>query len=122
MVDPFASQLKSIRNAYPELDLSTWTRTYSTVRDADLKYVRISDGAHALFDLSADPGEDANALKARAADGERLHALLEAWESGLVPYDPAKRRPKEGAAQQNDEERAMLQALGYAEPDDEDGN
>lgn len=122
MVDPFASQLKSIRSAYPEMDLSSWTRTYSAVRQSELKYVRVSDGEQRLFDLVADPGEDASLTQARASDVEQLHALLEAWESGLVPYDPGKRRPREGAAQQNDEERAMLQALGYAEPDEEDGN
>ena len=56
------------KNAYEGLDMSPWLRTYATIRDGDLKYVRASDGDHALYDLKADPGELDNLLAKQAEE------------------------------------------------------
>jgi N-acetylgalactosamine-6-sulfatase len=58
-------------------------RTWRAVRDGSMKYVhRIDDGGSQqwLFDLAADPSEEASLLTSRSADAERLKQKLADWE------------------------------------------
>lgn len=63
-------------------------RTWSAVRDADLKYVRLRDGKRVsewLFDLATDIGEAKDLRTARPKDVQRLRAKLERWEADVKP-------------------------------------
>jgi arylsulfatase A-like enzyme len=60
---------------------------HGAVRDGDLKYLRTPGGAtEQLFDLAADPREQANLSALRPDDLARLRAAWLAWNSELVPY------------------------------------
>ncbi len=120
MLDPFATQLKSMSEAYPDLDLSPWARSYCAVYEGSKKLIHASDGAHELFDVHGDPGELKNLYQAEVASAEQLTAALRSWEDGLSVYDPAERAPNDGAkGQKNDrsgltrEECQQLVMLGY---------
>ena len=116
LLDPWAAQLRSVRKAYPDIDYSPWLRTYETVVDGQEKFVLASDGAHALYDLSTDPGELHNLLEARADRAKVLEEQVTAWQKSLVPYDSTGMG---GEQEISDEERAQLEALGYMEPEEE---
>ncbi|HUV66184.1 MAG TPA: sulfatase-like hydrolase/transferase, partial [Sedimentisphaerales bacterium] len=58
-------------------------RTWRTVRDGDMKYIRRTDEGQSeedLFDLANDVGETRNLLKDRPKEVKRLNALLADWE------------------------------------------
>lgn len=58
-------------------------RTWRAVRDGNLKYISLDDGAAVqewLFDLAADPAEKNDLLGARPDDARRLKGLLAGWE------------------------------------------
>ncbi len=117
MIDPFTSMMKNVRKAWPDQELKPWLLTYDVAYEGDYKLLRPCDGSVELFDIAADPGETAP-----IADPDRIASMGKAfddWRTGLAPYDPSKRRPREGPRQQSNEERAMLQALGYTEDDGE---
>ena len=59
-------------------------RTWSAVRDGDLKYVRKTEGDQTeewLFDLSADIGEKTDLLSLQPTQARRLKNLLARWET-----------------------------------------
>jgi N-acetylgalactosamine-6-sulfatase len=63
-------------------------RTWSAVRDGDLKYVRKDEGNQRqqwLFDLSRDVGETTDLAPTLAGETARLARLLESWEAEVVP-------------------------------------
>jgi arylsulfatase A-like enzyme len=120
MLDPFATQLKSMSEAYPDLDLSPWTRSYCAVYEGSKKLIHASDAAHELYDVHADPGELTNLYQAEVATAEQLTEALRTWESGLSLYDPAQRAATDGAKGQKSnrqgltrEECQQLVMLGY---------
>ena len=125
MLDPFASQLQSMAVAYPDLDLSPWTRTYCAVYEGARKLIYASDGDHALHDVVLDPGELRNLYASEVADASRMTEGLASWEAGLSPYDPALRQPNDGARGQKvgrgaaegmtREECQQLVVLGYVD-------
>ena len=119
MLDPFATQLKSIKTAYPDIDVAPFTRTYCAAFEGAHKLIYASDGKHELFDVEADPAESQN-LYAREVDAAiRLTDGLAAWEAALPTYDPALRAANDGAqGQKTDaaakrEECQQLVLLGY---------
>ena len=117
MLDPFASQMKNVKARWPDHDVTPWLRTYDVAYEGDHKLLRACDGQAEVFDVSADPLE-----LAPMADPSRATSLgkaFDAWRSDLVPYDPSKRAPDDGARKQADEEVAMQRALGYVEDDGE---
>lgn len=63
-------------------------RTWSAVRDGDLKYVRRVQGDRQeewLFDLAADVGESTDLMSLRDDDADRLKQLLARWEAEVQP-------------------------------------
>jgi arylsulfatase A-like enzyme len=120
LVDPYASQMKSLHKAYPQLDMSKWLRTYSAVRDGDHKYVAASDDAHELYNLEVDPGELNNLLAAEAQQAERLSEAVSHWHEGLPEYDPNQATSADRGGDAGAEERAQLIMLGYIDGDEED--
>lgn len=116
MLDPFASQLREVRQAHPEIDTSPWARTYCAVYEGTRKLLYTSDQQHELYDLAADPGELEN-LYPRGA--RELETALERFESALPVYDPALRTAEDAPKGRSTEERAMLEILGYAENDEQ---
>jgi len=64
------------------------TRTWSAVRDGDLKYVRRVQGDQQeewLFDLATDIGESTDLISLRRGDADRLKKLLNRWEDEVQP-------------------------------------
>jgi len=58
-------------------------RTWSAVRDGDLKYVRKDEGGKTeewLFDLSSDIGEENDLLVKQSSEADRLKRVLEEWD------------------------------------------
>ncbi len=130
MLDPFASQLASMRKAYPGLDSAPWERTYCAVYEGAHKLIHASDGEHMLFDVGSDPLEAKNLAAAEVATAERLTKALGEWEASLVTYDPTKRTRRDGAKGQkgqkakggkmSPEECEQLKMLGYLSGDCDD--
>ena len=62
-------------------------RTWSAVREGDLKYVRKTEGQTQewLFDLSKDLGEKTNLTSKHPKDLDRLKKLLAVWEKEVRP-------------------------------------
>ena len=62
-------------------------RTWTAIRDGDLKYVRKVEGDTEdwLYDLSADPGETEDLAQNRPGDLARLRKLLAKWEGRMKP-------------------------------------
>jgi arylsulfatase A-like enzyme len=121
MIDPFASQLRNVRAAWPDRDYSEWVKTYCVVYEGAQKLLYASDDQHGLFDVEADPGEATNRLEADPEARVRLLAALEAFERELPVYDPALRGPGDEQSGETQEQRAMLEALGYLTDDDDGG-
>jgi arylsulfatase A-like enzyme len=113
MLDPFASQLQSVQDAYPDDDLSRWARTYCAVYEGDHKLVVSSDGQHELYDLAQDPGELTERSAQDAARRASLLQALDAFEEKLPAYDPGLRTPEDTPKRARSEEKAMLELLGY---------
>jgi hypothetical protein len=118
MLDPFASELTDLAEVYPDLDLAPWLRRWCVVYEGAWKLWYGSEGARRLYDLEADPGELADRAADEPARAKALEDALRGWEAGLPPYDPAARGPNDRVRQQTDEDRALIQALGYADGDE----
>ncbi|HVS08466.1 MAG TPA: sulfatase [Planctomycetota bacterium] len=92
---------------------SSWGARFDRVREAIFagryKLIRSSDGDHELYDLAADPGEQANLFAERPELAERL---LRALERALAAPPEATGAPAAPAAL-GEADRAELRALGY---------
>ncbi len=116
MTDPFATHLNAVHENYPDLSLAPWVRTYCAAYEGMTKLLHASDGAHGLFDLSADPGELDNRHATDPARSAALVSALQAFEHGLPLYDPNARGPDDTPQMRTNEEKAMLELLGYVTP------
>jgi arylsulfatase A-like enzyme len=67
-------------------DLFFRMRGQRALRRGDLKYVRLTDGRDVLYDVVADPHEQANLAVKRARDLAALRAAWEAVDADLLPY------------------------------------
>jgi arylsulfatase A-like enzyme len=123
MLDPFASELVTVSEVHPDIDLTPWLRTWDVAFEEKWKlWCRHDAEGHHLFDLDADPGELDDRSAAEPERAGRMVAALRAWASGLPPYDPGKQLPGERLGRQTTEEQraleqAQLQMLGYVSPD-----
>jgi arylsulfatase A-like enzyme len=115
MLDPFASQLQSVQDAYPDDDLSRWARTYCAIYEGDHKLIVSSDGQHELYDLAQDRGELTNRLEQDTARRDALLGALDRFEEALPQYDPGLRAPQDKPRRAVSEEKAMLELLGYVD-------
>lgn len=130
MLDPFTSQLANIHEAYPQLSLEPWARTYCVAYEGAWQLIYGSDGDHHLFDLDSDPGQELDRLAADPERRERLIRALDAFERRLPPYEPSLADPptpahermfgridKSKAAPEGDDDDGQLALLGYTEGD-----
>ena len=114
----------SVRGAFTDLDPRRWARRYHGVYDDSWKLLRASDGRHRLYNLGVEPleGEDRTASETERA--KAMNTWGRAWQEGLPAYDPTRRsdldRPQP-ALREGDEDRERLEALGYVEPEKEQG-
>ena len=114
LVHAYAVQLRPIHKAYPDLDLSPWTRTYDVIRRGPMKLVDPSDAPPALYDLTTDPGENSNLASARPAEAAQLEGALNQWLAERAPYVPGE----PGQRELTPEQRAQLEIRGYVEGED----
>ncbi len=146
LLDPFAQQLTSMSEAYPELvesgAIAEWQQSYCAAWEDQWKLIYASGSSpHMLFDLSADPKELNNLYDAEASAEQRaeLEKAMYDFEAALADqrYDPNQRDKVErfrqalvdqmsarfgaakegGAAGEADPMTKMLEDLGYAAPD-----
>jgi len=79
------------RNAAPVPRKLFWRYKYKTqraMRDGDMKFLEI-DGNTFLFNVVADPLERANLKNRQPEVYSRMVSEYEAWNSGMLPIDPA---------------------------------
>ena len=92
---------------------SPWADRFQRIRHVvvewPFKYIRSSDGAHRLFDLAADSGEQRDLLAARATVATRLQELLA--ESLRNPRGTSAQMDQ--PARLSEDEIKRLRALGY---------
>ncbi len=63
-----------------------WRRgPIATIRDLDLKLIRVEGGRTLLFDLEADPGEEKDLSANHPGETIRLLARLAEWEYAMMP-------------------------------------
>jgi arylsulfatase A-like enzyme len=80
------------------------------VRRGSLKYLWVTNGREAVFDLAADPGEEHELAASRPDDLERFRAERVLWEKRRVE------QPAYGAGEEAEQEIAdHLRELGYVE-------
>jgi arylsulfatase A-like enzyme len=70
----------------PERDLFWRMRGERALRRGDLKYLRLSDGADRLYDLSVDAREQADLGRARPDELASLRGAWEEVDATLLPY------------------------------------
>lgn len=125
LLDPYASQLRNVREAYAGegIDYAPLLRTGCAAFQSGDKYLHWSDGNHALYDLVSDPGERVNRIDAEPQRALGLARALFTWEQALPAYDPERRRPADRRSKAQRQERVeerQLALLGYVTDDDGD--
>jgi arylsulfatase A-like enzyme len=102
--------LDNLRRKYPGADVDRFDRSLRALRTADdEKLIWDSRGDHGLYDLAADPGEDANLAAQRPERAAELAGALAGWVREHAVADP----PSGPQAPVGDEVRRQLEALGY---------
>jgi arylsulfatase A-like enzyme len=119
MTDPFSSQLKSIREAYPGLSTAPWERTYCAVYEGATKLIYATDGGHQLYDVASDPAEAHDLFPTDKARAETLAGELSRWEHAMPVLGHAARPEATPAAPTSPGEAEMLEQLGYRDPGDD---
>jgi arylsulfatase A-like enzyme/4-amino-4-deoxy-L-arabinose transferase-like glycosyltransferase len=111
--------IEPVKERHPEFDPSPFQRRLRALVSASRKFVWGSDGRNALYDLAADPLEKRNLLADDAALAARLEGELDtAWKS-FATCDVAALRRTEPAPTVSEEQREILESLGYLDSDDE---
>ncbi len=98
------------------VDLRRYSRTFRAVRENGWKYIWCSDGAHELYHLAEDRGEQHNVIDGRPQRAADLRRKLDAWQATLDPFiaqevgasDPLNARPRQDTLEQ-------LRSLGYVQ-------
>jgi arylsulfatase A-like enzyme len=121
MTDPFASQLKSIREAYPGLSTAAWERTYCAVYEGATKLIYATDGGHQMFDVGSDPAEANDLFPTDKERADALSAELTRWEHAMPVLGHATKPGAVPAAPTSPEDAEMLEGLGYQDPGEDAG-
>jgi arylsulfatase A-like enzyme len=109
-------RLPLVLDTWPNLPRDRWSKRYQVVIEGTDKYVRDDQGGQALFDLATDPGEQTNLAPQRPDQARERLGVLQAWQRGLPRFSKQLRTPDDRPGrpmEQDDETRAMLEALGY---------
>jgi len=89
-------------------DEQHFTRDIKSIRRGSLKFIWASDGQHELYDVSQDPQEETDLLRALP---EQAKAMEESLQQLLTVRQPVG--TPEAAPELDDATRAQLRALGY---------
>lgn len=102
--------VEAMRQIDPSFDATPWQRSQRALYLGRYKWIASSNGARELYDIDADPGETRDLAELRALDAAMLGDALAAATRDLPGC--------EGRAtlEVGDEERALLESLGYAQP------
>jgi len=113
LAERFADPEGNGRHASPLLSRDVRLRAY---RAGTLKLIEASTGERFLFDLAADPGETADAARARPQDLARLAGELATWSAAVgLPALDAPLAAAGPAPELDPAARERLRALGYVE-------
>ncbi len=107
--------VETVRVFQPNLDPTRWLQSRRSLERKPYKYIRTSAGEEELYDLVQDPGEQIN-LRTQLPDVARDFAATLAAEVAAF-----RRPPADAAAggELTEDERAMLESLGYVSGKDE---
>ncbi len=100
-----------VRKRHPDWDASAYPRRLRAFVDARHKYIWASDGRHALFDLSSDPGEEFDLMQRDPERASQLDRALAARVATLTPCESGA----EVVSDDDATERRLLEELGYIE-------
>jgi arylsulfatase A-like enzyme len=118
--DPASSTvgIAQVLAAHPGWDPSPFRRRLRALLEDGHKYLWSSNGSHALYDLRSDPLEQRNLIGEAPERAQRLDAALAARHAAL-----ARCEPDTGASPPalSEEERRLLEGLGYVAPEAEPG-
>lgn len=122
MAVPLEREIRTVQKVHPDVEVEPWLKAGHAVHGSPHKLVRWSTGARELYDITADPREQADLLPGAGAVAQPLEAALQALIDAAPPYDPSRRgdrdQPRNVRANQDDL-RNQLEALGYIQGDEE---
>jgi arylsulfatase A-like enzyme len=112
MLAPALRALQVAEKQYPDLDRSSWERTFRAIESKGQKFIWASDGRHELYDLRNDPDERRNLFGESQESAGRLQAALDSWLASFAHYDAGAANSEEPSTLAPEEEE-RLKALGY---------
>ncbi|MCB9680957.1 MAG: sulfatase [Alphaproteobacteria bacterium] len=119
LIESTPVSIRRIDKQYGIEDKARWLRTYRSVELDGYKLVVASDLTRELYDLRNDPGETTDLMQADKSRFLALDGLLHDWVASVPAYDPALRVDADHPSGVDSKTRRMLEALGYAEGDEE---
>ncbi len=119
--EPAVSQvgIQQVKRAHPDWDPSPFQRRLRALVDGRSKLLWGSDGRVELYDLAADPLEERDLAASQPGEAGRLRQRLDGFYASLRHCDPAALA--EVPEPTSPEERRMLEALGYLDPENDEG-
>jgi arylsulfatase A-like enzyme len=111
----FTGPFDAVREEYPHFDPAPWSRRLRALYEGPHKLIWHEDGETELYDLRRDPGELHDLAESDPETAARLSARLAAI---APPLDSGAGEP---VPTLSDEQRAMLEDLGYLAPGEEGG-
>jgi arylsulfatase A-like enzyme len=109
VIEYLSSAHEGIARRFPDVDLTWFRRTFRAIRTDQYKFIHASDGGHELYDLVADPGEQANLIESLPEVARTLSGKLNEWV-----FHHERTEPDEMISAQYDKDiEERLRNLGY---------
>ncbi len=101
--------IESLVDRFGDVPAELWTydRSLRTIRTAETKYIRGSDGSEELYDVAVDPLETTDLRSRRRSEARALGDRLDEWVGSFDHTDVT------GAVEMSDSTRGRLEDLGY---------
>ncbi len=120
MAVPLEREIKTVQLVHSDVQIEPWLKMGHSVVDDGYKLIRYSNGAHEMYDLNTDPGEEKNLYGSDPSRQAALMAKIDAWNDATPPYDESLRTEDAKTVRANQQDlKNQLAAMGYI-TDDED--